>query len=79
VFKRGQLYCGIPNCKSIDGIAAKENVMSLVGMKPSDTDSSYFEDYSQDQIDFARSVGEEISCVREMRYCDRNGNVKKER
>ena len=79
MFPRGQLYCGIPQGKSIEGIAAKEMVMSLVGMKPGDTDFSYFEDYSPGQLEFARSVGEDISMAAHDRYCDRNGNVKKER
>jgi len=79
IFKRGQLYCGIPQCHSIDGIHAKENVMCLVSMKPGDTDPSYFDDYTSEQLMFARRVGEEISLRREMRYCDRNGNVRKEK
>lgn len=79
MFPRGQLYCGIPQGNRIGGIAAKELVMSLVGMKPGDTDFSYFEDYSPGQLEFARSVGEDISMAAHDRYCDRNGNVKKER
>jgi hypothetical protein len=34
-------------------------------------------DYTEAQMAFTDKYGEEIDYVREMRYCDENGNVKK--
>lgn len=76
VFKHGDTYCGIPAGTTIDGISAKEAVLSLIAMKPGDTDESYFEHYSAEQLAFAESLGEELSMIREWRYCDDNGAVK---
>lgn len=79
VFKRGDTYCGIPAGTSIDGISAKEAVLSLIAMKPGDTERDYFESYTPEQLTFAESLGEELSAIREMRYCDENGEVKEKR
>ncbi len=78
IFPLGALYCGTPPAggMSIDGLAAKELVMWLVGMKPGDTDKEYFESYTTHQIEWAQRFGEEISCERESRYCDENGNCR---
>lgn len=76
VFKRGDLYVGIPAGTCIDGIYAKEAVLSCVAMKPGDTDEEYFDSYTSEQRTFAESLGEELSMVRQFRYCDENGNVK---
>jgi hypothetical protein len=70
VFPLGQLYCAVNRWTSIDGIKARELVMSLVGMKPGDTDEDYFAGYSHDQLAWAEAHGEAISCEREARYCD---------
>lgn len=68
IFERGKLYCALH--ASSDGIKAKELVMSLVAMRPGDTDADYFADYTPDQIDWASQYGEELSYERECRYCD---------
>jgi hypothetical protein len=47
-------------------------------MRPGDTDAEYFADYTEDQLDWARSNGEGLSCEREYRYCDpETGAVRK--
>jgi hypothetical protein len=76
IFPRGATYCAVPRGVSIDGVEARELVMSLVAMKPGDTDSEYFEYYTPEQLEFAEAYGEEIGMVREFRFCDENGNVK---
>lgn len=78
VFPRGQLYCGTPRFggMTVDGIKARELVGSLVAMRPGDTDSSYFEGYNQDQLDFAQRYGEEIAMEVMNAYCDNEGNVR---
>jgi hypothetical protein len=50
VFPRGQLYCGLPTFKSIDGPHARELVLSLVAMKPGDTDKDFFAHYTPEQL-----------------------------
>lgn len=77
IFPLGALYCGTPACggMTVDGRRAKELVMSLVAMKPGDTDSEYFDSYTPEQLEWANRYGEELSCEREARYCDENGNV----
>lgn len=74
IFPRGQLHCALHGTS--DGIKARELVMSLVAMKPGDTDEDYFADYSPAQRDWAETFGDELSMVRESRYCDANGNVR---
>lgn len=75
VFPRGALYCGVPCGTCVDSIEAKELVLSLVGMKPGDTDDDYFAGYTEEQLAFARKYGEMIDCERLDRYCDENGSV----
>jgi hypothetical protein len=75
VFERGMLYCGIPGHDTIDGAAARECVLALVAMKPGDADSEYFEGYTEDQRDFARNYGDDLSMARET-YCDENGRMR---
>ena len=79
IFTRGETYCGLPAQYSLDGINAKELVLSLVAMKPVDTDPDYFKDYTPEQLAFAEKYGEELDCVRQFRYCDANGNVRERR
>ena len=78
VFPRGTLYCGIPGHSSIDGNYAKEAVLSLVAMKPGDTDREYFADYTPEQLEWAERYGDDLSAIGQLRYCDENGNVRKE-
>jgi len=61
VFPRGQLYCGLPTFKSIDGPDARELVLSLVAMKPGDTDADYFADYTPEQLAWAERHGDGVS------------------
>lgn len=76
VFPRGKLYCALHGTS--DGIRARELVMSLVAMRPGDTDEEYFADYTPEQLEWATTHGEALSCEREFRYCDENGNPRKE-
>ena len=70
IFPRGTLYCGIPGGTCTDGIAARKVVMSLVAMRPGDTDDEYFADYTPAQRDWAEEHGEALSCEAQSRYCD---------
>jgi len=79
IFPRGATYCGVPRGTTIDGIEAKELVLSLIAMKPGDTDPEYFASYTPEQIAFAREYGEALDLERECRYCDDNGNVRRAR
>lgn len=79
VFPRGATYCAVPRGTSIDGVDARELVLSLVAIKPGDTDDEYFSQYTPAQLAFAEAYGEEIGIVREIRFCDENGNVKRSR
>jgi hypothetical protein len=75
IFERGKLTCGLHPAS--DSVAAKELVMSLVAMRPGDTDRDYFADYTDSQLAWAKQHGEELSAERERRYCDGNGNVRR--
>lgn len=76
IFPAGQLYCALHGTS--DGIKAKECVMSLVAMRPGDTDADYFASYTPEQIAWVTEHGEALDGERERRYCDENGNVRKE-
>lgn len=75
IFPRSQLYCALHGPS--DGNAAKELVMSLVSMKPGDTDPDFFDDYTEEQIAWVNRYGDYISIEREIRYCDESGDVRK--
>lgn len=70
IFPRGETYCGLPRHTCIDGIAARELVLSLFAMKPGDTDDEYFKAYTEEQLDFAKTYGEDLDIVKQERYCD---------
>lgn len=74
IFPRGQLHCALHGTS--DGTKARDLVLSLVGMRPGDTDEEYFSDYTDRQREWATEYGEEINLERERRYCDYNGNLK---
>lgn len=74
IFPRGQLTCALHG--SSDGVKARELVMSLVAMRPGDTDRDYFDGYTPSQLEWARANGEGLSCERKYRYCDANGAVR---
>ena len=61
VFPRGALYCGLPTFKSIDGPDARELVLSLVAMKPGDTDADFFAHYTPEQLAWAERHGDGVS------------------
>jgi hypothetical protein len=75
IFKRGDTYCSVPKGKSMTENFAKELVMATVEMKPGDTDPEYFYTYTAEQLAFAHKYGEALSCERQFRYCDDNGNL----
>lgn len=77
IFPLGQLTCALHGTS--DGIEARELAMSLVAMRPGDTDPDYFEGYTEAQIDWVTAHGEALGMEREIRYCDSEGNVRKER
>lgn len=52
------------------GNYAKELATSLAAMRPGDTEAEYFEGYTAEQRDWAIQNGEELSMLREARYCD---------
>jgi hypothetical protein len=56
---------------SIDGDDAKECVLSLLAMKPGDTDSTYFEGWTEDQLAFAQAHGETVLMAKQERFGDR--------
>lgn len=72
IFPRGKLTCALHG--SSDGLKARELVLSLVAMRPEDTDADYFADYTPEQLEWAETYGELIGAERETRYCDANGN-----
>lgn len=79
IFPKGQLTCALHG--SSDGIKARELVMSLVAMAPHDGSGvglDYFHDYTLAQAAWANEWYEILSCEREARYCDDNGNVRHE-
>lgn len=71
IFDKGSLYCGVSSMHSIDGDAAKELVMSLVAMRPGDTDREYFDSYTPEQLDWATAHGELLSMIADDRYSAR--------
>lgn len=71
VFKRGDTWCAVPAGTTVDGDDAKELVCSLLGMKPGDTDSEYFENYTPEQLAFAEQYGETVDCYAMDRFGER--------
>jgi hypothetical protein len=70
VFERGQVYVGIPGHQTIDGRYAREAVLSALAVKPGDTDSDYFEDYTPEQLEWTSAHGEDLSLEAAGRYGD---------
>lgn len=66
IFPRGATWCATPGC--IDDAEAKALVMSLVAMKPGDTDPDYFASHTPAQLEWAAANGESLSCEAETRY-----------
>lgn len=70
IFKRGDTWCGIPCNHSIDGVYARELVVSTLSIKPGDTDSDYFDSYTADQLRWVEANREELDMLKQDRYCD---------
>ncbi len=70
VFPRGSTWCGLPSHVPLDGKKAKGLVLSLLAMKPGDTDEDYFASYTSAQLTFATAYGDELAMVAEERYGD---------
>jgi hypothetical protein len=68
LWPRGTTWCGMPNGTTIDGQRAKELVLSLLAMKPGDTDDDFFAGWTEAQLDFASRYGEELGMIAEDRY-----------
>lgn len=75
IFPRGQLYGALHGTS--DGIRAREHALAILEMKPGDTDAEYFDGYTPEQLAWATRYGDEISCIRQERYCDENGEVRR--
>lgn len=76
VWKRGETWCAVNRWTSVDGKEARELVLSLFGMKPGDTDSDYFAGWTKEQLAFASAWADTLSCEREARFCDENGDLR---
>lgn len=71
IFPFGATYCGVSRYTSIDGDDAKALVLSLVSMKPGDTDADYFANYTGLQLAFADEYSDEITMISEYRFGER--------
>lgn len=71
IFPKGQLTCALHGAS--DSVAAKELVMTLVAMHPSNgegTGDEYYADYTPEQMAWCKTHGEALDMVRQDRYCD---------
>lgn len=70
VFPRGSLWGAVSHVagQSVDGPWARELAIGCAAMKPGDTDSDYFADYTPEQLEWAGANGEYLSIVAEERY-----------
>ena len=46
---------GCPPCYSIDSLSTAYSILSFLTLRPGDTDKEYFEDYTAEQMEWARS------------------------
>ena len=60
LFPKGTMFVGIPSHQTIDGKYAKRCALDCVAMRPGDTDSDYFRDYTPEQLAWAEAWGEQI-------------------
>jgi hypothetical protein len=65
LFPKEFFYVGIPGNHTIDGNYAKSAVLSLFSLKPGDIDAEFFQDHTQEQIDFVCLYADEISILSE--------------
>jgi hypothetical protein len=52
---------GVPPIHSIDGPEPVQALMNFLCLRPGDTDDNYFDDYTEAQLDFARSHAEALA------------------
>lgn len=69
-FKRGDTWCGVNVMHATDSKEAKALVLSLLAMRPGDTDEEYFAFYTEEQLAFANDYSDDITCARMYRYGD---------
>ncbi len=77
IFPKGSMYVGGPAIGRfcLDGVAARELVLSAVAMREGDTDKEYFDDYTPEQLEFSQQYGETINMASCYTYCDEDGNA----
>ena len=59
-----------------DSDGSVEGVMGFLTLKPGDTDSDYFKDYTPAQLAYCKAHAEALAGEVQARFCDENGNVK---
>ena len=80
IFPKGQLYGAIHG--SSNGVRAKEHALAHIAMHPGDgsgVDDDFYEGYTKDQLDWVTAHGEALDMERMDRYCDEDGNPRKDR
>ncbi len=70
---------GCSPCHAIDSNESVIGIMEFLTLKPGDTDSEYFADYTPVQLEFCQQHTEALGCELHNRFCDENGRVKEGR
>lgn len=73
----GADFCCSP-CHCVDSDCTIESIMGFLTLRPGDTDSEYFDDYTPAQLEFCENDAEALYCVVDSRYNDENGNPKRD-
>jgi hypothetical protein len=55
-------------CHACDGVNAKRHILMHLAMKQGDTDQEFFDTYSDEQLEFVNTFGEEIYFLAVSRY-----------
>jgi hypothetical protein len=63
VFEGDDFGCSPMYC--IDSDNAVAALLHFLSLKPGDTDREYFEDYTEQQLEFARDCGDDLYCYAE--------------
>lgn len=61
---------------AIDGNDAVVGLMTFLTLRPGDTDSDYFANYTPVQLEYCSQHAEALYCEVQARFCDENGRVK---
>ena len=81
-FRQIELFAGADiGCSplhAIDSVACAHAVMRFLTLRPGDIDADYFDNYTQAQQDFCARHAESLSCEVMTRWCDQNGNLKRQ-